>query len=162
MKIPKLQFRLATVFVALTLCGMVMGVYRHYVYVGERIHYHSIKQGNASSGSLGMLNRVQVLQESRDALLAGDEDRLDELATRYRIGQPLEIAYVPVQLAAVDKAIADLKADSAHEEIIRNYHAQMIAEYEKSRWRLWLRVTEPESPPKSIHRSVQAVPLLGQ
>lgn len=162
MKIPKFQFRLATIFVALTLCGMVMAVYRHYVHIDERIRYHRVRQG--SSASSGMLSSLQVFQESREALVAGDEDRLDALGSSYRFGQPLEIGYVPAQLAALDQAISDMKAGEEEGELVKNYHAQMVAEYEKSRWRPWHRVDESAGPPPTHFRAVTGPPppLLGQ
>ena len=164
MKIPKLQFRLATVFVALTLCGMVMGTYRYYVYVNERIHYHSQLREQANTRMQNRSQLLTVFQASREPLLAGDEDRLDNLSEHYVFGQPLEIAYIPAQLAAVDKEISLLKAEYAQEETVKNYHVQMITEFENSRWRPWHRVAELASPPVSMDRAAadQPAPMLGQ
>ena len=64
--------------------------------------------------------------------------------------QALEIAYVPAQLAILDNKLIWEKAENAQEELVKNYHTQLVADYEQSRWRPWHRVTELASPPETM------------
>jgi len=147
----KLQFSLATLFVAVTVVGIMMSGYRYRTYVEERVQFHTRKRDSASSAMVSFIDRMNVFLESREALLAGDEDRLATLATRLRAGQPMEIAYVPVQLAILDKDISKLRAGYTTTEAIKKYHAEMVVEFETSRWRPWHRVPEM-APPEFVPR----------
>lgn len=153
MKNRKLQFSLATLFVATTIVGIMMSGYRYRTYVEERVQFHTRKRDSANTGMVATIDRMNVFLESREALLAGDEDRLENLATRFHVGQPMEIAYVPVQLAILDRDISKLRVDYTRGEAVKKYHAEMVVEFEKSRWRPWHRMPELTPPSESISRA---------
>ena len=150
MKFPKLQFSLATIFVAFIGMAIVMSFYRQQAFVEEKVHFHTIKSTSAATqiGSRSM--QMQVMQQGRAALLAGDEDELDNLRSRYRVGQPLEIAYVPIQLAEVDKSVSEIQAELALLEVVQTYHSGLALEFEKARWQPWRRVAEGTPPPSRV------------
>jgi|GEM_PF-5741040 len=171
MKNRKYQFSLATLFVALTVAGITMSGYRYHTYVEERIDFHTSKRDLMSSGMDGIFVRLNIFLESREALLAGDEVSLAALATRLRAGQPMEIAYVPVQLAILDKDISKLRAGYTRTEALKRYHAEMVVEIETSRWRPWHRVPEMASPefvsrdevaPVGYGDNPQLLPIVGK
>jgi hypothetical protein len=150
MKIPKLQFSLASIFVAFIGMGIVMSFYRQQDFVEERVHFHTIMSGNAETRIRDLSMQMQVIQLGRAALLAGDEDELENLRSRYRVGQPLEIAYVPIQLAEVDKSVNEIQAEIALLEAVQTYHAELALEFEKARWQPWRRVAEGTPPPSFV------------
>src|SRR3954462_10471103 len=115
MKIPKLQFGLASIFVAFIGMAIVMSFYRHHTFVEERIRLHSQLRLDADRRLVNMAAFMSVLAESRAALLTGNEDHLESLASRYKIGQPLFIANVPIQLAQLDKNVRDTEDKSAQD-----------------------------------------------
>jgi len=152
MKRPKWQFGLAAIFVAMTIFGVVLSVYRHLEYVDERVHFHTFRTGSTNR-SEGTDISLEVLLASREALLAGDEYRIEDLGRRFHVGQPMEIAYVPAQLIAVDNAITMRKDQQARREAEVKYHQEMAAEYEKSRWRPWHRIPDRPRPPEVLSRA---------
>ena len=156
MKKYKLQFSLATLFVAVTVVGIMMSGYRYRTYVEERVLFHTRKRDSASSAMVAFIDRMNVFLESREALLAGDGDHVENLATRYHSGQPMEIAYVPVQLALLDKEVSKLRAYYTRQEAIKKYHAEMAVEFEKARWRPWHRMPELALPPELMSQAEAA------
>jgi len=150
-KSRKVQFSLATIFIAMTLFGLAMMFYRHLEHVEERVHFHWAKAG--PTGVSPTDTDLELFQASREALLAGDEYRLEGLAQRFHMGQRMEIAYVPAQLIAVDNAIARLKDAKTRGDASREYHLAMAAEYEKSRWRPWYRIPDLPLPPETDFRA---------
>jgi len=152
MKGRKIQFRLSTIFVAVAILGIGLSIYRYHLYVEERILFHRKELSTAEFTLETKMRGLSVLLESREALLAGDEDRL---ARSTLDGQ---IVNAPHQLIAVDNAVLDLKDVIAQEEVIKKYHTDMIAEFEYARWRPWRRVGELSSPPASLHVEQKPVP----
>lgn len=151
MKLPKLQFRLSTIIVAVAILGIALSLYRHHLYVEQRLSFH---RQELKAVDFSLLNKNKVLSvflDSREALLAGDEDRLERLTSRIVAGQPEQIVNAPHQLVAVDNALLDLKDEIAQQEVVQKYHADVIAGFEQSRWRPWHRVGELASPPTSLH-----------
>jgi hypothetical protein len=161
MKIPKLQFSLASIFVAFIGMAIVMSFYRQQDFVEERVHFHTIKSANAETRIRDLSMQMQVIQQGRAALLAGDQDELDNLRSRYRFGQPLEVAYVPIQLAEVDKSVNDIQAEIALLEIVQKYHAELALEFENARWQPWRHVAEG-TPPTNWMSSNANAPVSGQ
>src|SRR5690349_19911184 len=116
MKRRKLQFGLAALFVAMTVFGLALTWYRNYLHNEERFRFHSRYAGPAPSGANLKGKELTLFQECREALLAGDERRIEKLALGAQHGQLEEIGYVPIQLATLDKIITQLKEEAASGE----------------------------------------------
>ena len=65
MKIPKLRFSLAAVFVGLTLLGIVLGVYRHYLHCEERIAFHMQMIGKSNHRLLSNQQFIPAISAGR-------------------------------------------------------------------------------------------------
>jgi len=63
MKIPKLQFSLATIFIAFIGMAIVMSFYRQQAFVDERVHFHSFHRAQAESRIRDKTLQVQVIQQ---------------------------------------------------------------------------------------------------